>query len=199
MNGFFTLVLQEVVMLQDIAQTVLCTLMVVNVVLLVLISIILLRNVSSVFPTCPHASECGKLLHSLTLPILKKVSSFYANVEKKMIALEDESVAKQNLELLEVGVSAHRAYEEQCSQGDAQDQIALLAGSRFANPTDRRQRPISAPTRNKLSIGDDEGPDFVGNKMPFKECDSGEVEDLAAILEEDQCELRQDLFAITVD
>jgi hypothetical protein len=148
MNGFFTLVLQEVVLLADIAQTVLCTLIVVNVVLLVLISILLLRNVSSVFPTCPHASECGKLLHSLSVPILKKISNFYATVEKKMIALEDESVAKQNLELFEAAEGAHQAYEDQCSQGDEQDQIALLAGSKFADLTNHRQRRGSIPKQS---------------------------------------------------
>jgi hypothetical protein len=103
MNEFFALVLDEVVQLEGVAEMVLSALLVVNVVLLVLISYILLRNVSSVFPTCPHASECGRLVHSLTVPILRKISSFYSNVEKKMIAMEDEVAAKQSLELFDDG------------------------------------------------------------------------------------------------
>jgi hypothetical protein len=103
MNAFFALVLDEVVLLEGVAEMVLSALLVVNVVLLVLISYILLRNVSSVFPTCPHASECGRLVHSLNVPVLRKISSFYSDVEKKMIAMEDEVAAKQSLELFDDG------------------------------------------------------------------------------------------------
>jgi hypothetical protein len=182
MNEFFALVLDEVVQLENVAEMVLTALLVVNVVLLVLISYVLLRNVSSVFPTCPHASECGKLVHSLTIPIMRKISSFYSNVEKKMIAMEDEVAAKQSLELLDDGNLPN--FDDMYAATDAE-----LNGQGYARSADSSGRSstrlmairevASARFRqpNKLLFHKDRGNDEQNELTPCLEDENNEEDE----------------------
>jgi hypothetical protein len=198
MNQFFALVLDEVVQLEYVAEMVISAVLVVNVVLLVLISYVLLRNVSSVFPTCPHASECGKLVHSLTTPILRKISTFYSNVEKKMISMEDEVAAKQSLELFDDGnlPSFEDMYAVTDAELNGQDNARSVASSGRSSTrlmAIREVTSVRSGQSNKLLSQKDRGNGAHTELTPCLEDENNEADEFVVAL---SCERKGLLFCL---
>ena len=108
MNGLFSVVLSDIMSLTTTSNLVMYSLLTINVVLLLVISCSILRNVKSVFPFCQHELVSGNLAHSLPLSTCHKLFQFYAACEKDLEVIEDEAEAKRSIEHQADGFSANR-------------------------------------------------------------------------------------------
>jgi hypothetical protein len=101
MEGFFDILLEDVLAFYSIADSIIFSLLVCNVLALALLSISVIRSVSGIFPTCQHRAVATRLLQSLPLAALGRAHRFYASSEGGMAALDNDEASKAHIERMD--------------------------------------------------------------------------------------------------
>jgi hypothetical protein len=98
MDGFFRILLDDVVAFSSVADSVIFALLACNILALGLLSFFVLRSVRTVLPTCQHRTITARLMYSLPVTALSRAHRLYASCERGMETLNDEAAAKAGIE-----------------------------------------------------------------------------------------------------